>query len=784
MNTENNSSKLAEFAARIYERFLRIPQLPDPSEYRVAEILHTLSSIILLIGFATISITPFVFNNVVYGLSITGSILAFVLLVLYLNYKGRVNLAARIFIYSIWIIDTVIIVLSDGFYSPYLSSYVTISVMGGLILGGLAAYHFAGISILSMLLLFFLNSQGLMPDPVIFFTPVALIIISISGIFVATSTLIMVITKYEENFDELIEKEISLKQTNQELVWEIKSREEAETLQQQSEERLKSALMDSPFPTMLHADNGEIILVNTAWVEKSGYSPKQLRSIEEWLNYCFRENASKVGEEISQLIQSTQKQREGHYALYTEDGNTLSWILRWTRLPELPDGRNLVLTIASDVTNLMDVESALRESEENLSRFSLLTNDGIWNWDLQSDAVSFDPLYYTMAGYEVDEFPHLLEEFRKRVHPDDVEKVFKRAEDLFSGKEDRFMTEFRFLKKDGTWLWIMGRGKITEQDENGNPLRFVGTHTDISPQKAVEEKLSHYQLQLEDIVEDRTHRLNERISEVERLNAALTNILDDYQTANEKLSSLSTSYSDTYKELESFTYSVSNDLRIPLNKVKESSETLLKKPPAKMDQKTLGHIENVRDNAILMDNLISDLLQLSLLGRQNINPISVDPSHLVEDIIKTYSDQIKKRKIKINIKELPHCLADENMLRTALQNMISNAVKFTKKQKDPEITIGYQPDQSSNRVIYYIKDNGVGLNMEDQGKVFDTFQRLNTQDEFQGAGIGLALAKKIINRHGGRIWVEAEEKEGAIFYFDLERSEVYEKSSKSPEKQG
>ena len=769
MNTDNNSSRLEDFTDRIIENYFKIPQLPDPKQYRVAETLHTLSTIILLIGIATLAIAPFVFSNIVRGMAITGSSLVFILLVQYLNRKGKVNLAAHIFVYSIWIIDTVIIVLSNGFYSPFLSEYITITVMGGLILGGMAAYHFAGISIISMLLLFFLNSQGLMPDPIIIFTPVASIIISIVAILLAAITLIMVINRYEENSNELIEKEQSLSQTNQELIWEIQAREEAETLKKQSDDQLKSALMDSPFPTMLHADNGEIIIVNTAWVENCGYSPRQLRSIDQWLNICFRENATQVAEEIDKLIQSTQKQREGIYTLYREDGSTLSWVLRWTQLPKLTDGRNLVLTIASDITNLKYVESALRESEENLSKFSLLTNDGIWDWDLQNDTVHFDPLYYTMAGYGVDEFPHHLEEFRKRIHPDDVEKVFGNAEDHLNGLIEQFSIEFRFLRKDGSWLWVMGRGKITEQDENGNPLRFVGTHTDISAQKSVEEELSHYQLQLEDIVEDRTQRLNERISEVERLNAALTNILDDYQTANEKLSFMSSNLTNTYKELESFTYSVSNDLRIPLNGVKESSQILLKKYPSKIDEKALEHIESVRDNALLMDNLIENLTKLSLLGRQTINPISVDPSALVEEIFNTFSDQIKKRKIKIAIKELPHCRADEALLKMALHNLISNAVKFTENQKNPEITIGYQPDQSSKRVIYYIKDNGVGFNMDDKEKIFENFQRLHSQDQFQGSGIGLAIAKKIINRHGGEIWVEAAEKEGAAFYFDLER---------------
>ncbi len=159
------------------------------------------------------------------------------------------------------------------------------------------------------------------------------------------------------------------------------------------------------------------------------------------------------------------------------------------------------------------------------------------------------------------------------------------------------------------------------------------------------------------------------------------------------------------------------------------------------------------------------------MGRQTINPIPIDPSLLIEDILNTFSDQIKKRKIKIDIKDLPQCRADETLLKIALHNLISNAVKFTKKQKNPEITIGYQPDQSSKRVIYYVKDNGVGFKVKDIEKVFDTFQHLHSQDEFQGSGIGLAIAKKVINRHGGKIWVESADKEGATIYFDLERSE-------------
>lgn len=143
----------------------------------------------------------------------------------------------------------------------------------------------------------------------------------------------------------------------------------------------------------------------------------------------------------------------------------------------------------------------------------------------------------------------------------------------------------------------------------------------------------------------------------------------------------------------------------------------------------------------------------------------------MKEILELFDDEIKERKIEIDIKDLPPCKGDIDSLKTVFHHLISNAIKFTTKKKKPEIIIGYQPDQSSAKVIYFVKDNGVGFSMGDQEKVFEIFQRIHTQDNFRGAGIGLALAKNIVNKHGGEIWVEAKKNRGATFYFDLDRAE-------------
>ncbi|MBN2253243.1 MAG: PAS domain-containing protein, partial [Kosmotogaceae bacterium] len=136
-----------------------------------------------------------------------------------------------------------------------------------------------------------------------------------------------------------------------------------------------------------------------------------------------------------------------------------------------------------DINESKQKQKALQESEDRLSKIVIAANDGMWDWDLTTNEVYFDPRYYTMAGYEVNEFPHQLKEFQKRVHPEDIENVMFYAEQHLKGKIERFQVEFRFKMKTGNWMWIAGRGYIVERDENGNPLRLVGTHRDITESK-------------------------------------------------------------------------------------------------------------------------------------------------------------------------------------------------------------------------------------------------------------------------------------------------------------
>jgi light-regulated signal transduction histidine kinase (bacteriophytochrome) len=166
-----------------------------------------------------------------------------------------------------------------------------------------------------------------------------------------------------------------------------------------------------------------------------------------------------------------------------------------------------------------------------------------------------------------------------------------------------------------------------------------------------------------------------------------------------------------------------------------------------------------------MGQLIDDLLSFSRLGRQQINKIEIDLSVLAGSVVEELNLEAQDRKIKFNIRPVPVAFGDKMMIHQALINLFSNAIKFTGNKDIAEIDFGFIGD--NNEIVYYIKDNGVGFDMRYYDKLFGVFQRLHSEAEFEGTGVGLALVYRIISRHGGRVWAKGEAQRGAVFYFTL-----------------
>ena len=221
----------------------------------------------------------------------------------------------------------------------------------------------------------------------------------------------------------------------------------------------------------------------------------------------------------------------------------------------------------------------------------------------------------------------------------------------------------------------------------------------------------------------------------------------------------------TNKELESFSYSVSHDLRAPLRAIDGYTRMILRDQREKLNDDAKRKFDLIRSNTQIMGKLIDDLLSFSRLGRLELNMSKLDMESLVNDVWMELQIINPDRKIDFKIKDIPPGWGDRTLIKQVYSNLLSNAVKYTKfKDKAYMETGGYT---EGNENIYYIKDNGVGFDMEYYDKLFGVFQRLHSADDYEGTGVGLAIVQRIIHRHGGRVWAEGKVEEGATFYFTL-----------------
>lgn len=253
-----------------------------------------------------------------------------------------------------------------------------------------------------------------------------------------------------------------------------------------------------------------------------------------------------------------------------------------------------------------------------------------------------------------------------------------------------------------------------------------------------------------------------RLGETQR---ALMNMLEDIESERFKVEQAKALLESVNKELEAFSYSVSHDLRAPLRAISGFSQAVIEDCAPRLDDEGRRYLGLIQENAHRMGRLIDDLLTFSRLGRQQMTTSKIDMETLAKSVFEELVAQVPGRKIKFTVQSVPSAYGDNSMIRQVLVNLLSNAIKFTRTREEAFIELGYLPELSNG--TYYVKDNGVGFDMQYVNKLFGVFQRLHSVTEFEGTGVGLALVHRIITRHGGRVWAEGMVDQGAAIYFIL-----------------
>ena len=218
-------------------------------------------------------------------------------------------------------------------------------------------------------------------------------------------------------------------------------------------------------------------------------------------------------------------------------------------------------------------------------------------------------------------------------------------------------------------------------------------------------------------------------------------------------------------ELEAFTYSVAHDLQAPLRNIQSYVQLLEEDWDSRMPPETRQYLQRIASRTKYMAQLISGLLNLSIIGKQELKRQQVELIGIVDEVVASLRLETLNRRIQWKIENLPAVACDPNLMKQVFVNLLSNAVKYTQPRADAIIEAGQV--QINGETPVYVRDNGVGFNMKYADKLFGVFQRLHPASEFEGTGIGLATVERIIRKHGGRIWVEAEEDKGATFYFTI-----------------
>jgi PAS domain S-box-containing protein len=544
----------------------------------------------------------------------------------------------------------------------------------------------------------------------------------------------------------------------------ITDRKNAEERLINSELRFRELLEKVNLIAVILDTKGKVTFCNNYLLELTGFTSKELIG-EDWFDLMIPEEISAIKKLFVNELKKGDIPPRFENQILTKSGKKMDIV--WSNVVQRShDGQILgIASIGEDITERKLAENNLHETNERLKLMLENTPTAIWDWNLETDVWLTTSKYYTMLGYEPEHGMSDRKIWLNRIHPDDRENVARKINNVLSFQDLSYTYTARMLHANGTYRWQTVIGHVIEKNESGKARRMLGVRIDVDETKKAEEALRKLNQELEQKITERTLELENRSKILEEKEIALINMVKDLNLKSDELQNSTKQLEATNKELEAFSYSISHDLRAPLRAINGFVNILNEEYSSILDDEGRRICSIIDSNAIKMGQLIDDLLTFSRLIRSDLHHSTIDMQSIVNDLIAEFQSSKELDPNIISVQALPQSTGDTNLIKQVWMNLISNAIKYSSKTINPQIIIG--ASQNENETIYFIRDNGVGFNMKYSQKLFGVFQRLHGANEFEGTGVGLAIVRRIVTRHGGRVWAEGEPEKGAAFYFTL-----------------
>lgn len=458
---------------------------------------------------------------------------------------------------------------------------------------------------------------------------------------------------------------------------------------------------------------------NTIYTSKSikdwfGYEETEMpNTLDSWRKLMLKEDLATMNASLAQHYESDGKILHISNERYKHKDGSLVHLQARGKVIEWDEKGEPVRMVGShtNMTKLLQLpilEQKLVDQNMAFEQVLESTMAGFWDWDIPGNTEYMSPTFKKMFGYEDHEIKNTPEWWQKNIHPDDLPGVFEVFDAHVKSKgEIPYDNEVRYFHKNGSIIWVWCKGKVIEWGEKGEPIRMVGSHVDITNLKNL---------------------------------------------------------TDSNKQLERFAYVASHDLQEPLRTVTDFVGLFKKEYQKQLDEPAKIYLDFIESAATRMSKLVKGILDYSRIEGKTTRA-AVDLKNIVKEVINDLQIKIDNKNAEIVVDKLPIIKGNEVELHSLFLNLIGNALKFVSEKNTPKIKISAK--QQNQEYEISITDNGIGIKPEHLEKIFDIFSRLHNEDEYEGTGIGLAHCKKIVELHGGRIWVESEPGKGSTFYFTL-----------------